>query len=87
MATRYINKRISRLYSSSNGGTIEQILICGDKVKTPEQVINGGIKALFREKYSGFIKTTDLSNKPELYFLDVNQADAAFIVTLGRKKY
>ncbi len=88
MATRYINKKTSRLYTKSNANSIKQVLIFGEEVKTSGQIINGRIKAMYRKKYEGFVKADHLSTNAELeaYFIDVGQADAAFLVTPGRKK-
>jgi len=88
MATRYINRKTSRLYTSSDSGKIEQVLIYGEEVQTSGQTINGRKKAIYRKKYEGFIKVDHLGASPELeiYFMDVGQADAAFVVTPGRKK-
>lgn len=88
MAIRYIKRKTSRLYTNDTDNSIEQVLIFGEEVKTSGQLINGRIKALYRDKYEGFIKTGHISKKAELeiYFIDVGQADSAFIVTPGRKK-
>lgn len=88
MATRYINRKTSRLYTFPDTGGIEQVLIYGEEVQTSGKAINGRIKATYRKKYEGFIRTDHLGTNPELeiYFMDVGQADAAFIVTPGRKK-
>ena len=88
MATRYINRKTSRLYTKVNANSIKQVLIFGEEVKTSGQIINGRIKVKYRKKYEGFIKADHLSKHPELeiYFIDVGQADAAFVVTPQRKK-
>ncbi len=88
MATRYINSKTSRLYKSKTSNSIKQVLIFGEEVKTSGQASNGRIKVKYRNKYEGFVKASHLSRDAELeiYFLDVGQADAAFVVTPKRKK-
>lgn len=88
MATRFINRKTSRLYDESDVNTIKQVLIFGEEVKTSGPEINGRIKATYRKKYEGFVKVDHLSTEAslEVYFIDVGQADATFIITPARKK-
>jgi len=88
MATRFINKKTARLYSDTTGNSYEQILIYGEEVQTIGRAIDGRIRAIYRSKYEGFIKTDQLMKKGELeiYFIDVGQGDAALVITPNRKK-
>lgn len=88
MATKYINRKTSRLYKSNTSKSIKQVLIFGEQVKTVSPKTNGRIKVKYREKYEGFVNADHLSTNAELeiYFIDVGQADAAFVVTPNRKK-
>jgi len=88
MATRYINKKTAKLYTNATAGGYEQILIYGEEIKTSGQAQNGRIKALYRNKYEGFVRTDQLMAKGalEIYFIDVGQGDAALVVTPNRKK-
>ena len=40
MATRYINRKTSRLYTKIDANSINQVLIFGEEVKTSGQIIN-----------------------------------------------
>jgi competence protein ComEC len=88
MATRFIKRKTSRLYKTSSSNSIEQVLIFGEKVITSGTIINGRIKAKYRDKYEGFVRSDHLDNSSglEIYFLDVGQADCAFVVTPESKK-
>lgn len=88
MATRFINKKTTRLYTDSTGGAYKQVLIYGEEVETVGQEVDGRVKAIYRNKYEGFVAPDRLSRERamEIYFIDVGQGDAAFIVTPGGKK-
>ncbi len=88
MATRFINRKTSRLYNKSDANSIKQVLIFGEEVQTIGQEIDGRKKVLYRKKYEGFIDVDHLSKDAslEIYFIDVGQADATFVVTPERKK-
>lgn len=83
MATRYINRKTSRLYSNETGYSYDFVLIYGEEVQTQSASNNGRTKVRYRNKYEGFVNTEDLKTGRELevYFIDVGQGDAAFIVT------
>ena len=88
MARRFINKKTTRLYEKNNGNSYSYVLIFGDRVETLGSDVNGRTEVMFREKYKGYIKTDDLdkNGKLEIYFIDVGQADAAFVTTPKGKK-
>lgn len=88
MATRFVNTKTARLYTNSTGRAYELILIYGEEVKTSGQSVNGRIRAKYRNKYEGFVKTDQLMTKAalEIYYIDVGQGDAALVVTPNRKK-
>lgn len=87
MATRYVTRRTTRLYDAAQGIGFVMVLIFGDEVETTGDPVNGRVPALFRGR-PGFIDEDHLGDTPalELYFIDVGQGDAAFVVTPGRKK-
>lgn len=87
MATRYVDTKTSRLYSGSSGEGQEMVLIFGDEVTTSGGVVSGRRQASYRGR-AGWVTDAHLRDTPvlEMYFLGVGQADAAFIVTPGRRK-
>ncbi|MDX1364789.1 ComEC/Rec2 family competence protein [Arenibacter latericius] len=88
MSLQYISKKTSRLYKHPTGASYNQILIFGEEVRIEGNVINGRVKAIYRNKYEGYIKIAHLKEQAslEVYFIDVGQGDAAFIITPERKK-
>jgi competence protein ComEC len=88
MAVLYVQKTTSRLFEASKGSKFLYILIFGEEVEVLQKVENGRVNVRYREKYFGWVTEKDLASKPslELYFIDVGQGDATFIVTPGRKK-
>ena len=91
MATRYIKDRQDRFYFITKKGKRESFkLIFGDEVKTstkPAPSGSGWQSVRYRERL-GEIKKPKLGKKRslEMYFLDVGQGDAAFIVTPNNTK-
>jgi competence protein ComEC len=87
MATRFITQKTSRLYKASTGLSFDMVLIFGDEVETKGSSVNGRTPAVFRGE-PGYITDSHLGQTAalELYFIDVGQGDATFIVTPGRKK-
>lgn len=87
METRFITRKTSRLYKFSTGGKRRMVLIFGDRVETTGPPVSGRVPVEFRGR-PGFIREDHLGLEPvlELYFIDVGQGDATFIVTPGRKK-
>lgn len=83
MATKFINRKTSRLYANSSGNSYDFVLIYGEEVQTQGAAVNGRTKVRYRNKYEGFVRTDHLKSgrELELYFIDVGQGDAAFIVT------
>src|SRR5690606_11976516 len=87
MATGYVARRTARLLEGPNGNGYRMVLIFGDEVERTGDVVNGRERVIFRGR-EGYLREQDLGSEPalEMYFIDVGQGDAAFIVTPGRKK-
>jgi beta-lactamase superfamily II metal-dependent hydrolase len=87
MAVGYAKRKTVRLYDGPTGSAFKMVLIFGDAVDRSGIVESGRERVTFRGQ-EGFIKATDLGDTPslEMYFIDVGQGDAAFIITPGRKK-
>jgi beta-lactamase superfamily II metal-dependent hydrolase len=94
MATAYIGRKTSKLYTTDHDGAQEMVLIFGDEVDTtgaptpPDaEPARQRTPVTFRGR-PGFIKTPHLTQNPglELYFIDVGQGDSTFIVTPARRK-
>ena len=87
MGTGYIVSKTAQVYKASNGAARETILIFGDEVETDGAVKNGRVEVKFRDK-TGHVSKNDVGKKPalEIYFIDVGQGDATFIVTPKRRK-
>jgi beta-lactamase superfamily II metal-dependent hydrolase len=86
MTTRYISTRTTYFYENATGSARHFVLIYGDEVDAHGTVGNRR-RITFRGR-DGFVNADRLmSDAPlEMYFLDVGQGDAAFIVTPGRRK-
>ena len=87
MATGFVKRKTVRLYDGPTGNAFKMVLIFGDAVDRTGIVANGRERVTFRGQ-EGFIRVADLGDQPslEIYFIDVGQGDAAFVVTPGRKK-
>lgn len=91
MAKRFLNKKTRRFYFvTENGERKSYVLIFGDEVKTKAGDAPSGDK-FKRVEYRGRLgewKEPPLSttHSLEMYFLDVGQGDAAFIVTPNETK-
>ena len=86
MATRFIKSKFEKFYFINDTGTRKSFkLIFGDEVKTRTIDAPSGAewKAVRCRGRAGEIKQPELTTKRclEMYFLDVGQGDAAFIVT------
>jgi len=88
MATRYINQKTARLYEDTSGGSFAMVMIFGDEVDATVNAapVNGRLPATFRGR-NGFVRADQIGTQPalEIYFIDVGQGDATFIVTPGRR--
>ncbi len=84
MATKYMGKRTQRFYFMDNGERKSYVLIYGDEVKTLNTPApSAGFTSIDYRGRAGEIKNPTLIDKRslEMYFLDVGQGDAAFVVT------
>lgn len=91
MAVRFLNKKSERFYFiNNNGERVSYVLIFGDEVKTLTGSAPSGAEwdpVEYRKK-KGEVKGPKWTNKRtlEMYFLDVGQGDAAFLVTPNNTK-
>lgn len=89
MATRYINQKTARLYEDAHGGSYHMVMIFGDEIYVNLQgaAVNGRRPARFRGRH-GFVREDQFGTEAalEIYFIDVGQGDATFIVTPERRK-
>jgi len=89
MATRYINSKTAKLYEGTTGGSFAMVMIFGDEVDVNINAppVNGRLPAIFRGR-NGFVRADQVGTQAalEIYFIDVGQGDATFIVTPGRRK-
>lgn len=91
MAVRFLNKKTHRFYFVSKPGERKSyVLIFGDEVNTQSGAAPSGLgwrRVQYRGR-SGEMKAPPLSHNRslEMYFLDVGQGDAAFIVTPNNTK-
>ena len=85
--TKYVGEKTAVLYEESTGSGRAGILIFGDEVEVSGGESDGRVQARARDM-KGWMKTGALREDPvlELYFIDVGQGDATFIVTPARKK-
>jgi competence protein ComEC len=84
-----VGTKTARLYDSATGEGYAMVMIHGDEVlvsTTPDFTSSRRIAAEFRGRH-GFVKQNQLKQERdlELYFIDVGQGDATFIVTPDRK--
>ena len=89
MLSCYVSTKTARLYDSATGEGYDMVMIHGDEVlvsTTPEFSSGQRIAAEFRGRH-GFVKQNQLKQERdlEIYFIDVGQGDATFIVTPGGK--
>lgn len=88
MTRRFITSKTSRLYEQTTGQKQHMVMIFGDEldVDLSGNAINGRRAASFRGR-SGFVDVDHIGEEAplEMYFIDVGQGDATFIVTPDRK--
>jgi beta-lactamase superfamily II metal-dependent hydrolase len=89
MAIRYVNRKTARLYEATSGRAFHMVMIFGDEVDVAvnSAPVNGRLPGAFRGHH-GFVREDQIGTQPamEIYFIDVGQGDATFIVTPGRRK-
>ncbi|MFO0756365.1 MAG: MBL fold metallo-hydrolase [Byssovorax sp.] len=87
MASRFINTKTALLYEAEEGQSRKGILIFGDEVETRGAVHGDRVRAKARG-VEGWLNVAQLGEQRplEMYFIDVGQGDATFIVTPGGKK-
>ena len=84
MATRYLNQKTKRFYFDDNGERKSYVLIYGDEVNTlTSPPSTPSFTSLNYRKRDGEMDNPQLTKNRslEMYFLDVGQGDAAFIIT------
>ncbi len=88
MSIQYVQSKTTRLFDAPSGTKYIYILIFGEEVELMKEKENGRVKVRYREKYFGWVKEKDLGKNAslEIYFIDVGQGDATFIITPGRRK-
>jgi len=91
MARRFLNKKSERFFFiNDNGERVSYVLIFGDEVNTLNQDGPSGPEwdAIEYRTKMGEVKGPKWTNQRtlEMYFLDVGQGDAAFIITPANKK-
>lgn len=86
MPTRYIVAKTAHLYSGPTGNEHTMVLIFGDAVEVTGPPTSARTPVRYRGR-AGFVRADQLGDRPalELYFIDVGQGDATFIVTPGGK--
>jgi beta-lactamase superfamily II metal-dependent hydrolase len=86
MTTRYVSSKTIYFYENATGRARHFVLIYGDEVDAHGTAGNRR-RITFRWR-DGFVNANRLKGDAplEMYFLDVGQGDAAFIVTPGRRK-
>ena len=86
MPTRYVTARTAQLYAAPAGGAHTMVLIFGDEVDVTGPADGARTPVTYRGR-AGFVRSQHIGDRPplELYFIDVGQGDATFIVTPGRK--
>ena len=88
MLTRYVKSKTTYFYESETGDARRMVLIFGDELKVEGPIPETGrVKAYFRKR-KGYVNVDKIHTKAclEIYFIDVGQGDATFIVTPKRKK-
>lgn len=82
MARRFVSTATAQFHPEATGGARDFILIFGDEVDTTGTEQNGRSQVVYRAR-TGWVLTSHLGadHPAELYFIDVGQGDAAFIVT------
>lgn len=87
MALRYISTKSAVFHPDATTGSQEFVLLFGDEVDTTGPQANGRTEVEYRHR-TGWVDSQKLMTQHplELYFIDVGQGDATFIVTpAGRK--
>ena len=89
MAIQFIGNKTKRFYFLDQGTRKSYVLIYGDEVeKLPGNALTQGYTPMQYRGRDGEMKSPSLVNKRslEMYFLDVGQGDAAFVVTPNNTK-
>ncbi len=89
MAVQFIGDKTKRFYFQDQNERKSYVLIYGDEVETlPGNAPTVGYTPIRYRGRDGEMKEPDLVNKRslEMYFLDVGQGDAAFVVTPNNTK-
>jgi beta-lactamase superfamily II metal-dependent hydrolase len=86
MATAFVTRKTARV-EAIPPDTEDHVLIFGEEVSVQGPAVNGRVPVLVRGR-KGLAPENALGPDAvlELYFVDVGQGDAAFIVTPGRKR-
>jgi beta-lactamase superfamily II metal-dependent hydrolase len=82
MARRFVSTATAKFHPSPTTGARDFVLIYGDELETTGNEQNDRSEVLYRTR-TGWVPTHQLGtvHPAELYFIDVGQGDAAFIVT------
>ena len=89
MAIQFIGNKTKRFYFQDQNERKSYVLIYGDEVETlPGNALTAGYTPVKYRGRVGEMKSPGLVNKRslEMYFLDVGQGDAAFVVTPNNTK-
>jgi beta-lactamase superfamily II metal-dependent hydrolase len=84
MTRSFVSTASAPFHPDATSGRREFVLIYGDEVETTGREENGRSEVVYRTR-TGFVPSRQLAaeHPAELYFIDVGQGDAAFIVTPG----
>jgi beta-lactamase superfamily II metal-dependent hydrolase len=90
MLDYYVKTKTARLWKTATGDSYDMVMIRGDEVtlaSTPNFSSASRIAATFRGQ-EGYVRQDQLKTERdlEIYFIDVGQGDATFIITPAGKK-
>ncbi len=87
MSIQFVSTKSTVFHPNSTTDSQEFVLIYGDEVDTTGEQANGRSKVIYRGR-EGWIKSDRITEKRplEMYFIDVGQGDACYIVTPGNFK-
>ncbi len=88
MQTGYISAPTTYFYKNATGGKRYYTLIYGEEVQYAPPANNASRIKIKNRTRDGYVKNLPLLQTPvlEVYYIDVGQGDATFIVTPSRKK-